>query len=132
MRQAGIIAAAGLMALQPGPDGMIDRLAEDHVLRPPTAARDSPSTTSSTSTSSCGCQTNFVMFRVRSDEAEPARGAGPVRGRTLGGRRAHVCARRRPHLRAVTHYGIDEADIDRAIEIAPQAWRSMGAVPARV
>ena len=30
MRQAGIIAAAGVMALQPGPDGMIDRLAEDH------------------------------------------------------------------------------------------------------
>ena len=30
MRQAGILAAAGLVALSDGPDGMIDRLAEDH------------------------------------------------------------------------------------------------------
>jgi len=30
MRQAGILAAAGLVALQDGPRGMIDRLAEDH------------------------------------------------------------------------------------------------------
>jgi threonine aldolase len=31
MRQAGILAAAGLIALRDGSDGMIDRLAEDHV-----------------------------------------------------------------------------------------------------
>ena len=31
MRQAGIIAAAGLVALGDGPNGMIDRLADDHV-----------------------------------------------------------------------------------------------------
>src|SRR6185312_12963574 len=30
MRQAGILAAAGLVALSDGPDGMIARLAEDH------------------------------------------------------------------------------------------------------
>ena len=30
MRQAGILAAAGLVALSDGPDGMIERLAEDH------------------------------------------------------------------------------------------------------
>ena len=30
MRQAGVLAAAGLVALSDGPDGMIDRLAEDH------------------------------------------------------------------------------------------------------
>ena len=30
MRQAGVLAAAGLLALQDGPDGMIDRLADDH------------------------------------------------------------------------------------------------------
>jgi hypothetical protein len=29
-RQAGVLAAAGLVALSDGPDGMIDRLAEDH------------------------------------------------------------------------------------------------------
>ena len=30
MRQVGILAAAGLLALRDGPDGMIERLAEDH------------------------------------------------------------------------------------------------------
>src|SRR5262245_6673454 len=30
MRQVGVLAAAGLVALRHGPDGMIDRLAEDH------------------------------------------------------------------------------------------------------
>ena len=30
MRQAGVIAAAGVVALQDGPDGMIERLADDH------------------------------------------------------------------------------------------------------
>ena len=29
-RQVGIVAAAGLVALQPGPDGTLDRLADDH------------------------------------------------------------------------------------------------------
>ena len=31
MRQVGVLAAAGLVALSDGPDGMIERLAEDHV-----------------------------------------------------------------------------------------------------
>ncbi len=30
MRQAGVLAAAGLVALQDGPAGMIERLADDH------------------------------------------------------------------------------------------------------
>ena len=30
MRQVGVLAAAGLVALSDGPDGMIERLAEDH------------------------------------------------------------------------------------------------------
>jgi threonine aldolase len=30
MRQVGVLAAAGLIALRDGSDGMIDRLAEDH------------------------------------------------------------------------------------------------------
>ena len=30
MRQAGVLAAAGLVALSDGPDGMIERMAEDH------------------------------------------------------------------------------------------------------
>ena len=30
MRQVGVLAAAGMVALSDGPDGMIDRLADDH------------------------------------------------------------------------------------------------------
>jgi threonine aldolase len=77
MRQAGVIAAAGLIALQDGPDGMIDRLADDHrnardlaealaelpgVLSPggiaqPAAGRLDPSRVAA----------NFVLFKVDRD-----------------------------------------------------------------
>src|SRR4029079_17325097 len=39
MRQAGIIAAAGVVALSDGPDGMIARMAEDHANARRVAAR---------------------------------------------------------------------------------------------
>jgi threonine aldolase len=77
MRQVGVIAAAGLVALRRGPEGMIDRLAEDHanarrlaeglaeldgVLSPggiaqPTAGRLDPDRV----------RTNFVIFRPAGD-----------------------------------------------------------------
>ncbi|HVA85526.1 MAG TPA: GntG family PLP-dependent aldolase [Candidatus Saccharimonadales bacterium] len=129
MRQAGIIAAAGLLALQPGPDGMIDRLAEDHAnarrLGEGLARYDFLDVDLSR------LRTNFVMFRVRSDEANwrETRARFVAALWELGVLTfAHVG----DLIRAVTHYGIDEADIDRAIEIVPEAWRSLEAVPAAV
>lgn len=108
MRQAGIVAAAGLLAL----DTMVDRLADDHrrarVLAEAVAAR----------WPDAGCdpaevQTNIVLFRHDDPAALlaalAARGVGAV---TLG-----------PGIvRLMTHHGIDDDCLARAvtaIEAAP-------------
>ena len=77
MRQAGVIAAPGLVALRDGPSGMIERLAEDHAnarrlaegladldgiespggIAQPTEGRLDPER----------ARTNFVLFKVRGD-----------------------------------------------------------------
>ena len=118
MRQVGILAAAGLVALSDGPDGMIERLAEDHAnarrlaeapgrawtasCRP--VARPSRRPAGSTPT---GSGTNFVLFKVERDRAAflaalRARGVEMVEY---------------PHgqVRAVTHYGVTAADIETTI-----------------
>jgi threonine aldolase len=105
MRQAGILAAAGIVALTE----MVDRLVEDHanaqilaagvrtiagvVLDPPAVA------------------TNIVMLRAPSAEeaaglAQAARREGLLLSNFGGGR-----------LRMVTHYGIGAADCHRAVEV---------------
>jgi threonine aldolase len=117
MRQVGIIAAAGLVALRGGPAGMIDRLAEDHAnarrlaeglaglpginsaggIAQPEPGRLDPSRV----------RTNFLMFRVDGDRAD-----------FLAALRARgVLMVEYPHgqVRAVTHLGITAADIDAAI-----------------
>ncbi len=129
MRQAGIIAAAGVLALQPGPDGMIDRLAEDHAL----ARRlgEGLAQFDFLEVDLSRLLTNFVMFRVRSDEANWRE----TRARfvaELWDRGVLTFAHVGDLIRAVTHYGIVEADIDRALEIVPEAWRAMERTPARV
>jgi len=117
MRQAGILAAAGLVALRPGSGGMIERLAEDHaharrlaeamaqvpgILSPggiaqPTDGALDPSRV----------RTNFVLFKVAGDRAAFLAALGQ-RG---------VLMTEYPHgqIRAVTHYGVTSVDIDRTI-----------------
>ena len=85
---------------------MIERLAEDHV----NARRLADGLASMPGVSDLDptrLRTNFVIFRV------PDRRAVPRRDRARG--RAH--GRRTPtaSIRAVTHYGIEATDIDRAI-----------------
>jgi threonine aldolase len=109
MRQAGVLAAAGLVAL----DEMIDRLAEDHqnariladlLARLPGIVLD-PSRV----------QTNIVVFRLGAglDAARFVREVerAGVRIIDLGGGR----------LRAVTHYGISAADCRQAVEACARA-----------
>ena len=80
MRQAGVLAAAGLVALRTGPAGMIERLAEDHA----NARRLAEGLAGAGRDPSAGgiaqpgdgpldpdrVRTNFVLFRV---ERRPAR-----------------------------------------------------------
>jgi len=117
MRQVGIIAAAGLVALSDGPDGTINRLAEDHAnarrlaeglaalpaiespggLAQPTPGRLDPAR----------AKTNFVIFKVRGDRAAFLEG--------VTSRGVLLTEYTRGTIRAVTHYGVTAADIDRVI-----------------
>jgi threonine aldolase len=117
MRQAGILAAAGLVALSNGPDGMIDRLAEDHVnarrLADALSEMDGVVAAGGTAQPGSGpldpgrVRTNFVVFKVQRDraaflEALKARDVAMVEY---------------PHgqVRAVTHHGVTAADIETTI-----------------
>ena len=123
MRQVGVLAAAGLVALDDGPDSMIDRLAEDHAnarrLGDALAGMDGILSAGGTAQPEPGrfdpdrVRTNFVLFRVDRDraaflEALRARGVWMVEF---------------PHgqVRAVTHYGVTAADIETTIEATRQA-----------
>ena len=101
MRQAGIIAAAGIYALE----HMVDRLAEDHENAKALARglAELPMVEIDPDT----IETNLVIFGVRGDWQTLVRGlkeAGVLCTVPRAGR-----------LRMVTHYGIERGDIDEAL-----------------
>jgi threonine aldolase len=118
MRQVGILAAAGLVALSDGPDGTIERLAEDHAnaRRLAEALSEMPGIFAAGGIAQAGdgpldpdrVRTNFVLFRVRRDRAAFL-AALRARG-VLMVEYAHG------QVRAVTHYGITADDIETTIE----------------
>ena len=117
MRQVGVLAAPGLVALSDGPDGMIARLADDHAnarrlaeglaelagiespggAAQPTSGRLDPAR----------ARTNFVIFRVARDRAAFLDAL----------ERRGVLMVAYPHgtIRAVTHYGVTADDIDATV-----------------
>jgi len=110
MRQAGVLAAAGIVALE----RMVDRLAEDHANA--RALAEGLARQPGLSLDLASVQTNIVIFRV----AGPA-GASPAeRVQAL----VHGCAARkvRVHaigpdaIRCVTHKDVDADDIRRALD----------------
>ena len=125
MRQAGIIAAAGLVALSDGPEGMIERLADDHdnarALAEGLAGMDGIVGLDPTA-----IDTNYIVFGLR-----PRPGQDPLAARD--GFMAETTARGLTYIgypggrvRALTHYGIERADIDRALEISREALTAAG------
>jgi threonine aldolase len=118
MRQAGVIAAPGIVALT----AMVARLAEDHdnarILAEGVAGLPGVSLDLST------VQTNIVVFRLAGvAQAERLQAAAAKAGLLLsdfgGGR-----------LRMVTHYGISEDDCHRAVAIIRSNWNDHQALPA--
>jgi threonine aldolase len=117
MRQAGILAAAGLVALSDGPDGMIDRLADDHAnarrlaealsdldgiasaggIAQPTPGRLDPGRV----------LTNFVLFTVDRDRRSFLD--------ALAARNVWMVDYSHGQVRAVTHHDVSTADIDAVI-----------------
>ena len=110
MRQAGIVAAAGVYALEHN----IERLAEDHVrarrLAEGLAAAGLP-------VDSDEVETNFVQI-----ELEPLGLSQPEALERAHRAGVGVSATIHPtRLRAVTHLDVSDDDIDQAIEILPRA-----------
>ncbi len=113
MRQAGIIAAAGVVAL----DKMIDRIREDHA----NAARlaQGIARIEGLAIDVARVQTNIVYFDVVREGA----GAEAL-VKNLAERGVKILSVGPKRVRAVTHYGITAQDIDRAISLL-----SDGAIP---
>jgi threonine aldolase len=104
MRQAGIIAAAGIVAL----DKMIDRIHEDH----DNAARLAKGITriDGLSINLARVQTNIVYFDVTVEGL-----GGEELAKQLSTRGVRVLSVGPARLRAVTHYGVTANDVDQAI-----------------
>ena len=107
MRQAGVLAAGGIVALE----HMVDRPAEDHanarrlaegVARQPGLRVDLPTV-----------QTNIVIVRVERPDAAAATQA-LVRG--CAERKVKVHAMGPAAIRCVTHKDVDQEDIERAVD----------------
>jgi threonine aldolase len=113
MRQAGIIAAAGIVAL----DRMTDRLREDH----DNASRlaQGIAQIEGLSVDLARVQTNIVYF----DIARAGLDADELVSR-LAGQGVKVLSVSSTRLRAVTHYGITAADIEQSLTALAAVMRS--------
>jgi threonine aldolase len=127
LRQVGILAAAGLVALSDGPDGMIERLADDHAnahrlaeglaeldgivsaggIAQPTPGRLDPTRV----------RTNFVLFKVRGD-----RSAFLERLKARG-----ILMVEYPHgaIRAATHHDVSAEDVTTIIHATRDVLHEM-------
>jgi threonine aldolase len=107
MRQAGVLAAAGIVALET----MVDRLAEDHANARRLA--EGLAALPGILLDPASVPTNIIIFELAADALSPQEFAAGLAARgiklsPIGGRR----------LRAVTHHGIEEEDIERALAAA--------------
>jgi threonine aldolase len=124
MRQVGILAAAGLIALRDGPDGMIERIADDHA-NARRLAEGIAGMPGIDGLDPARVRTNFVFIDLARPEARPAfmealRDEGVLMIEYPGSTR----------IRAVTHYGIETADIDATIDATRRALATVGLAPS--
>jgi len=112
MRQAGILAAAGIVALTQ----MVDRLAEDHANAKRLA--EGLAQIPGIGIDPTRVQTNIVIFELTAPKPTPTEFVARLKERgvkllAIGGRK----------LRAVTHYGIEREDIERALKAIEKVMR---------
>ena len=110
MRQAGVIAAAGIVALET----MIDRLIEDH--QNARALAEGLGLVAGLNVRPVKRRTNMVIFEVDGGAPAALKFAAAMKDR---GVIAH--ARGPSAFRAVTHHGISRRDIDRVVAAAAEA-----------
>jgi threonine aldolase len=121
MRQAGVIAAAALVALEE----MRGRLDEDH--RNAKAFARGLADIDGIRIDAQRVRTNIVSFEIEPSWMDPGTF---IKGCAERGLKISRYLGNSPNLRAVTHYGIDASDIDRALEIVAQTL-SVAAIPPR-
>ena len=132
MRQVGVLAAPGLIAMRDGPSGMIERLADDHA-NARRLAEGLAGMPGVVDLDVARVRTNFVFFRVRAARDDmPAAAVAPreLRARFLAAlEKAGVLMIDYPHgqVRAVTHYGVERPDIDRVLHAVRGALVEVGA-----
>ena len=127
MRQVGVIAAPGLIALRDGPAGMVERLADDHAnaRRLAEAIAEMPGVQDAQGSGPFDpsrVRTNLVIFGVPAGQRRAFLNALSDEGVLMipFGPEA---------VRAVTHYGIEAEDIERTIEATRHALGIRAAVP---
>jgi threonine aldolase len=112
MRQAGVIAAAGIVALE----HMVDRMAEDHVnaRRLAEGLADIPGILLDPGR----VQTNIVIFELHDGRLDSSEFCKTLAGH--GVKMSPVEARK---IRAVTHYGIEADHIQQALAAIARVMR---------
>jgi threonine aldolase len=132
MRQVGVLAAAGLVALGDDDNGMIARLADDHAnarrLATGLAALDGIRSPGGLGQAGDGpldpgrFRTNFVLFRADRERAAFLA--------ALESRGVLMVPYANGQVRAVTHHGVTTQDVDRVVEAVDGALRDTAAIPA--
>ncbi|MBV9160108.1 MAG: threonine aldolase, partial [Pseudonocardiales bacterium] len=119
MRQAGVLAAAGLVALEEHP-----RLAEDHANARRLA--EGLAGIEGISVDLEAVVTNIVFFRVTDERWTWQTFVAAAAERGLA-----IAELGHGRLRAVTHSGVTSADVDRAVEIVNEILRRQAALLRR-
>jgi threonine aldolase len=110
MRQAGILAAAGLISL----DRMVDRLAEDHVHARTLA--EAVAAMPGLVVDLASVQTNIVIIRVDRGDRPRSTAAAEELVKGCAARKVKIHAMGPAAIRCVTHKDVDAEDIRRAVD----------------
>jgi threonine aldolase len=119
MRQAGIIAAAGIVALE----RMVDRLADDHANA--RALAEGLARLPGLSVDLASVQTNIVIFRVERGGTAASAAAAATAELVAGcaARKVKIHAIGPTSIRCVTHKDVDAEDIGRTLEAFAEITR---------
>ena len=110
MRQAGILAAAGLVSLE----RMVDRLAEDHTNA--AALAEAVAAMPGLAIDRASVQTNIVIIRVDRGDGPRSRAATEELVKGCAARKVKIHAMGPSAIRCVTHKDVDAEDIRRAVD----------------